>query len=708
MRLVNAIRLAMGAGLAVAFIGGPQAVAAQEDEAAQLERVQVTGSRIQRTDIETSTPVYVMSNEDIKAGGYQRVEDILNSLPQVEAAQTAFVSNGSTLTASVDLRGLGPARTLVLFNGRRMPPGGVNTSAPDINQIPAAMIERVEILTGGGSSVYGADAVAGVINFILRKDFEGIEISANWSAYQHDNSNSYMQGLMDAAGYEYETGNSGFDGDATSLSVVLGGQFADGRGHATGYIDYRSVDAMLQGERDYSSCALNAAGTACGGSGTAPNPNFFISPINAIDPETGELVPNFEEELFLTLGTDSSLVASEGNLYNFAPINFFQRPDERYAMGAFLSYEFNQNVRPYMEVNFMHDRSVAQIAESGTFFAEQYDISLENRDVFSAAQALQLQSFFGIGPTDDVAVFVGKRNVEGGGRQSIGDHSAYRFVVGSEGDLGMNWAYDASYMYSAVASSQASVNDFFLPRVRQGIGVDQDCGGGCVPYEVFTYNGISEQAAAYAQATGVLNGMSSQEVINAYVTGDLPFTFPSASLPLAAVFGVEHREETFERVADEVFANALLAGLGGPTPSVSGSYDVSEFFTELSIPVLDSLTLDLGARYSDYSNFGGESTYKLAVDWTPISELKIRGAYNRAIRAPNNQELYTPQGLGLWGGVDPCAGATPYASDRPPASIGWVPPCQPAARISASSKGQCTRSTHGTASAGASTRVVAT
>jgi len=655
LRLSRAIRCALGLSFA-ATVAMPNAALAQEEDVAELERVQVTGSRIQRTDIETATPVYVMSNEDIRAGGYQRVEDILNTLPQVEAAQTAFVSNGSTLTASVDLRGLGSSRTLVLFNGRRLPPGGVYTSAPDINQIPAAMIERVEVLTGGGSSVYGADAVAGVINFILRKDFEGIEISANWSAYQHDNSNSYMQGLMDARGFEYETGDSGFDGDATSLSVVLGGQFADGRGHATGYIDYRSVDAMFQSERDYSSCALSGAGTACGGSSTAPNPNFFITPVNFLNPDTGEIEGDSEAEIFVTLDPNSNFISAAGNVYNFAPVNYFQRPDTRYAMGAFLGYELNQNFRPYMEVNFMHDRSVAQIAESGTFYAERYLIDLDNRNVFSDAQAAQLQAEFGIPADQEMQVYVGKRNVEGGGRQNIADHTSYRFVVGTEGDLGMNWAYDASYMYSAVSSSAPYVNDFYLPRVREAIGVDGACEEPCIPYNVFTYNGVSAEGAAYVQGTGILNGLNSQEVLNAYVTGDLPITFPTASLPVAAVFGVERREEKFERIADEVFESALLAGQGGPTPSIVGGYDVSEFFTELSVPVLDSLIIDLGARYSDYSNFGGESTYKVAVDWTPISEVKIRGAYNRAIRAPNNPDLYTPQSLGLWSGTDPCAG----------------------------------------------------
>ena len=671
-RLLNAIRLALGTSLAATMVVGPTALAAEEDDAAELERVQVTGSRLQRTDIETATPVYVLSNEEIKAAGYQRVEDILNSLPQVEAAQNAFISNGSTLTASVDLRGLGPARTLVLFNGRRLPPGGVYTSSPDINQIPAGMIERVEVLTGGGSSVYGADAVAGVINFILRKDFEGIEISANWSGYQHDNSNSYIQGLMDDAGYDYPTG-SDIGGEATSLSVVLGGMFADGRGHATAYIDYRKVDAMLQGERDYSSCALNNAGTACGGSSTAPDPNFDIYPINFTDPDTGELVPIYNDPNYTGAANENlwgglnagGLFTDTVNIYNYAPVNYFQRPDERYALGAFAGYEINDNVRPYVEVNFFHDQTVAQIAESGTFYAEEYHVGLDNRNVFTQAQADQLAARFGLAPTDQVALYVGKRNVEGGGRQDRGNHTGYRFVLGADGNIGDNWSYDASYLYSATVATTAYVNDFYGPRVREALEIDGPCTDPCVPYEVFTPGGVTEEAAAYVQGTGILSAENTMEVLNAYVTGDLGFAFPTAVSPVAAVFGVERREESFNRVADEVFASALLLGQGGPTQSIQGSYDVNELFTELSLPIIEGapmaeqLLLELGARYSDYSNFGGENTYKVALDWTPISALKIRGAYNRAIRAPNNGELFQPQGIGLWSGSDPCAGSNP-------------------------------------------------
>ena len=213
-RLSLAVTAALGLS---SFLIVPSQALAQdqqsEDESEDLlvEEVIVTGSRIVRDDgFGRTSPVTVVGMEDISSYGLTRIEDVLNNLPQIETAQNAMISNGSSGAASIDLRGLGTNRTLVLVNGRRMQPGGIKQYAADVNQIPAAMIERVEVLTGGASATYGADAVAGVVNFVMRR-MDGVEVSVGASAYQHDNSNGYMQGLMDEKGYEYPTGNTGID-----------------------------------------------------------------------------------------------------------------------------------------------------------------------------------------------------------------------------------------------------------------------------------------------------------------------------------------------------------------------------------------------------------------------------------------------------------------------------------------------------------------
>ncbi len=269
-----------------AFLTIPGQVFAQDEQTSDdgddmIEEVVVTGSRLISEDgFGQTSPVAVVGMEEISSYGLTRVEDVLNNLPQIEASNTSFDSNGASGTASIDLRGLGTNRTLVLINGRRVQPGGINTEAVDVNQIPTMMIERVEVLTGGASATYGADAVAGVVNFIMRR-MDGVEFSAGISAYQHKNNDKYSQQLNADAGYPVTSGGSGFDGSAYNLEFAFGSDFADGKGNATVFATWRNNAALLQDARDYSNCALNNAGTACGGSANAVVPNFAIYPFDA-------------------------------------------------------------------------------------------------------------------------------------------------------------------------------------------------------------------------------------------------------------------------------------------------------------------------------------------------------------------------------------------------------------------------------------------
>ncbi|MBY6105349.1 TonB-dependent receptor [Ferrimonas balearica] len=646
--ITKAIRLALLAGATGTAMTAPIAMAAEGDE---VERIEVTGSRIKRTDVESSSPVQVFDAEQIEEIGFTRVEDILNQLPQVEAAQSSFLANGSSGTATLDLRGLGPNRTLVLVNGRRLQPGGVYTQSADVNQIPAAMIKRVEILTGGASTAYGADAVAGVVNFIMKDDFEGIEVSAGASGYQHDNNNKYIQGLMDERGFDYPTGSDGIDGEAFNIDVLMGGEFADGKGHVTAYATWRKNNELIQGQRDYSSCALTDSGTTCGGSANTPIPHFIF------------FDQGYDTKLNWTLDREGNGFTQDfGERYNYAPVNHFMRPDERFTLGAFAKYEINEHVVPYLEVSYMNDKTTAQIAESGTFFKDGYVLNFDN-ELLSETQKQQIQDALGIGSDEEFIAYIGKRNVEGGPRRNILDHNSFRVVMGSEGALTDNWFYDASFQYGQTSSSSVYQNDFFGPRINQAIGaVGADpCVDGCIPYEVFTLDGVTSDAANQLAGTGILNGVVTQVVANAYVSGEFDFSLPSASTPVAAVVGTEWREVKFERISDEVYQKALLLGQGGPVESLIGSYDVSELFAEVSVPLvediiaLESLIFEAGWRWSDYSTSGSDTTYKVALDWTIVDGYKARASYNRASRAPNVSELFSEQSVGLFDGTDPCA-----------------------------------------------------
>ena len=357
----------------------------------------ITGTRIPQPNLTSAAPVTVVTNQDVKLSGSTRIEDVLNSLPSVQANQSSGVSNGATGTAYVDLRDLGPKRTLVLINGRRLVPGDPNSTAQaaDLNFIPSSLIKRVDVLTGGASSVYGADAVAGVVNFIMDTNFTGIRFDGQYSFYQHSNdcpsiptsaaNGGNVCGIITArqnaglAGYAFPKGSVA-DGGAFDGTVSLGAAFDDNRGHAMAYFGYRHVNAVLQQRRDYSACGLQDTKTTttgsginhnivCGGSATNATGNAVIfAPFTTNDTGThfnpaGTSVTS----TIAGLGAGTISPFHAGPAYNFNPTNYFQRPDERYTAGAFADYEITPAIHPYMEFMFMDDHTLAQIAPSGDF-----------------------------------------------------------------------------------------------------------------------------------------------------------------------------------------------------------------------------------------------------------------------------------------------------------------------------------------------------
>lgn len=648
-----------------------------------LEEVIVTGSRLISEDgFGQTSPVTVVGMDDISSYGLTRVEDVLNNLPQIEASNVAFDSNGATGTASIDLRGLGTNRTLVLLNGRRIQPGGINTEAVDVNQIPTSMIERVEVLTGGASATYGADAVAGVVNFIMRR-INGVEVSAGISAYQHDNSNKYIQGLMDQRDFEYPTGGTGFDGSAYNIEIAMGSDFADGRGNATAYVTWRQNAGLLQGSRDYSSCALNAAGNGCGGSANAEVPNFDIY---AFDSD-GNLDPSINE--FMSLQPDSSLLPYDGsNIYNYNPINFYMRPQESWTAGAFLDFEINEHAVAYMEIMLANNDTRGQIAESGTFFFEAYDLPVDNA-LFPANFQASLAEYF---PGQDrLGIYVGKRNTEGGPRSDVLTYSSFRVVAGMKGIINDDWDYDVSYLHSQSNSSSTYINDFLAPNIKIAVNADL-CADtpACIPYEVFTYQGVTPAAAAAAGGSAIGTNRSTLDIVEAFVTGDTGFGLAAGNIMMAG--GYQWLQTRYDSGYDYLYNQGLLLGQGGPTQNVGGTIRANELFVEGSIPLLadasfaQMMTLDLAYRWSDYNTTGANSTYRIGLDWQVVDMLRVRTGYNRAVRAPSVAELFSPTGLGLWTGVDPCATATPVLTEAQCANTG-VQPGQ-YGNISASPAGQ--------------------
>lgn len=681
----RSIRGLLLAGAAV----GAVALSAAPAMAQEIEEIVVTGSRIASPNLVATSPITVVGQDEIKYQGTTRVEDLINSLPQAFAAQSSQVSNGSTGTATVNLRNLGAVRTLVLVDGRRLPPGspGSGGSAPDINQIPGALIERVEVATGGASAVYGADAVAGVVNFIMKDNFEGVAFDYQFSFYQHNNGNDPVRDAVNRRKYPLpdDSVTDGFTRDAT---VVMGASTEDGRGNVTLYAGYRKIDAILQSERDYSACTI-AAGTGiwnCSGSGTTFPTRVQPTAIGGgtIVDSTGKTIPTPADTQVTTTGGVIPYSSATG-AYNFGPLNYYQRPDERYTLGAFGKYEISENVTAYTQLMFMDDQTVAQIAPSG-IFGENFDIRCDNPMLTATQKTAYCGSLAGTSNTVNMTLF--RRNVEGGGRQSDLQHTSWRMVGGFKGDVG-GWDYDVYGQYARVNFAQTYYNDFSVSRIGQALDattnasgqiVCRDTSNGCAPYNIFTPNGVTDAALKFLQTPGFQRGYTEQKIASGSISkdlGDYGIAIPTASTGVAIALGAEYREEHLSRTVDTAFASGDLAGQGGPTLGVDGGFDVKELFGELRVPLVEDapfvkqLTLDLGYRYSDYSNLGSTDTYKIAGDWAPIDDLRFRGSYNRAVRAPNVQELYTPQGLGLFNmASDPCSGTTPVFTAAQCANMG--------------------------------------
>jgi iron complex outermembrane recepter protein len=690
----RAVRRALLAStLATAMAGMPAHAQAQDQEQSQeqadgdVQTVVVTGSRIPQPNLTSISPVTAVGNDEVKFQGTTRVEDLVNNLPQAFADFGGNLANGATGAATVNLRGLGSQRTLVLVNGRRLMPGDPTqngSAAPDLNQVPAALVERIEVLTGGASAVYGADAVAGVVNFIMNDKFEGIRFDGQYSLYQHENDGR-IRDLVRARGFS-EPESSARDGYTKDVTFIAGINTEDQRGNATVYIGYRELDAITQDLRDYSACSLGSSLTAdftCGGSGTtAPaqfqlggGRNFTLDANNQLRPYTA--------------GTDA---------YNFAPTNYYQRPDERKTAGLFAHYDVSDRTTAYTEFSFMDDRSIAQTAPGGVFlgsgdgqppFLGRYLVNCAN-PYLSSSMVQEFCTNRGLGPDDDAILGIGRRNVEGGGRNHDLNHTSFRGVLGFRGDITDTWSYDAYGLYGTTSYTQIYTNDFSLDRLTKALSAVRDANGNivcrvnadtdasnndpaCVPYNIFQHGGVTPEALEYLQVPGFQDGNTVETIVSASFTGDLGrkgVKVPWATDGLGIAIGTEYRDEQSELRADAGYHTNDLLGQGAPTLDTFGSFNVFEVFGEARLPIMQDqafarvLSIETGYRWSDYSLGFDTDTYKLGADWAPADALRFRGSYQRAVRAPNIQELFLGERVQLNGSTDPCEGPINAATGR--------------------------------------------
>jgi iron complex outermembrane recepter protein len=663
----------------------------------QLTEVVVTGSRIAQPALEAVSPVTIVDAQQIQESGSTRIEDILNQLPQVVGDMGSALANGATGAATVSLRGLGCQRTLVLINSRRLMPGDpteAGTSCSDLNQIPTDLIQNVDVLTGGASAVYGADAVAGVVNFKMNDHFEGFRFDANDGFYNHSQHDGGAVTDLQAAGFTVPTG-SVTDGQTADFTAILGSNFDDGKGNAVVYLGYRHTDPVLQGSRDFSACSLTSSGPnrVCGGSGTTFPTRFSTANGDMSVGPGGALVPT------------GSLPA--GGLYNYAPLNYFQRPDDRYTGGFFAHYDINDHARVYMEMQFMDDRTQAQIAPSGAFTGSGLATTNVNGvNIPNGAWAVNCSnpylstseySTFGCtGPAASnpniVDVTFGRRNVEGGNRTDDLGHTSFRQVLGFKGDINDAWNYDTYFQNGITRFSEEYDNDVSKLNMSNALQAVRTASGqvicaanatgnnapGCVPWNIFQPGGVTPAATAYIGVPGEQKGFTQEMVWEGDITGDLGkmgIQSPWASSGLGVSVGSDWREEKAQLLPDEEFITNDLAGQGSPTLPTYGAFTVWEGYAEARMPIMSdqpfakSLDVEAGYRYSDYSlSFGSTNTWKVGLEWAPVQDVRLRSGYNVSVRAPNIQELYLQERVQLDGTSDPCASSQNPGAAPPAAS----------------------------------------
>lgn len=664
------------AGSAVALLSAAPAFAQDaEEDSADDQTIIVTGSLIKNPNLEQSNPVNVTTADSIELKQSNTAEEVLREVPGIVPNIGTAVNNGNGGSSYVDLRGLGSNRNIVLLDGNRIVPADLQGRV-DLNNIPLALVSRVDALTGAAVTTYGADAITGVVNFVTKKDFAGVDLSIG-------------NQITDKG-----------DGHYMRADLTVGANFDDGRGNAVLSIGYQESDPVYQGARDYSNFGIDSYTGTLGGSGTTVpsritgtrpliagtnTPNTTINPLGTgnggtrqIDPTTGRAVNTFA-------------------FFNFNPYNIFQTPFKRYNIFAQANYEISDSIEVYTRGLFSKNTIDTIIAPSGSF-GQAVTMNLNNPYLpatlrnqfcafntgaagtyvprFSTAECAAAATATGVtDPNYRTVTFnLARRAVEVGPRISNYVTTVFDYRIGLRGAISSSVDWDLSASYGESDKIQAIKNYTLQSRWRQGLLANNitTChvtSNNCVPINPFGPAGsISQGSADFLSDDSTTTIRTSLAQVRGVVSGDLGFTSPGASEPIGFAVGAEYRKYRASQAADVLAKTpGELGGAGGASPDINGAYEVYEGYGELVVPLLQdtpgfhSLTLEGGARYSSQKVFGGGTnnswTYKGGLSWEPIEDIKLRGNYARAVRAPNIGELFTPVTTGLTNlALDPCAG----------------------------------------------------
>jgi outer membrane receptor protein involved in Fe transport len=605
-------------------------------EPAEGGEIVVTGSRIARRDLETAAPIAVVGQEEFKLSGTVNVEQVINTLPQVIPGSTAFSNNPGGGVSTLNLRGLGENRTLVLVNGRRWMFYDAS-QITDLNTIPAFLLEGVDVVTGGASAVYGSDALAGVVNFRLRTDLSGVEAGGQYGLTERGDGRRYE-------GY-----------------VAVGTALADNRGHATVYAEYYRREAIFQGARSYSQEAQgdNATGTGLipGGSSTTPN-GRLTSTYSAATCPAGNIFCG-GGAYFTAPGVSRPRVATD--LYNFAPANYLQVPQERYLLGGYADYDMGGGNTAYVEATFVNNRVANELAATPVTGTFQVNINAVS-PFLSAANIAALRQLDAVAVGANTVVGDGivplsvqRRVLETGGRNSLDERNAFRMLVGVKGPITETFNYDAYYSYARTRNANIQAGNISRSAFQAGLNGSADA------INIFGPGTLTPAMVDQISILAQNGDISVLQVANASVSGGL-FNLGLGGGDISIAAGGEYRKLSSEFIPDTALSSGDVIGFNAGD-ATAGSYTVKEVFGELLIPVaanipgIYNLELNGAGRYSDYSlaNVGSVWTYAGGVTYSPIRDISFRGQYQHAVRAPNVAELFAGGAVNFPTANDPCA-----------------------------------------------------
>lgn len=610
-----------------AFIVPFSGAVAQEQEA--LEEITVTGSRIGRTDAMSMNPMTTLSESDLKISGHSTLEDFLQNVPSVGQGDFgSTVNNGNPGLASVSLRGLGPTRTLILIDGQRPAAAGTNGFV-DLNVVPSAMVERIEVLRDGASTIYGSDAIGGVINIITKKDFEGAAIDL-----------------------QFDT-TSESDGDQYNLSLVIGG--GSDRGHFMLGGQVTDREQILQGARGFSAQALGEELDANGNTIVVPFGSGTAYPANITATAGPESAPG--QSWVVDAGTGLTRPFTSADSFNFAASSIMVTPQKVISAFGSGSYDLIEDggftsVTASISANFSNRESKQLLAPVGTFWQPIVPATNPDNPFGNALCASDPNC------STPQGVIIARRLRETDGRGFFQDVASWRISTGFEGVFSNEWTWQANYTYAHWSDAQADQGRINTPRAETMMdpalcAADPACPGVWNPFAIDT---LTPEMESFALVNPNTIENSTLTVWQVNVQGDFGgWELPGGLVEWGA--GFEHRTEEATSFPDAAaLLDQILFVVGELT---TGAYKVDEFYAELRLPVVDSVNIDLSVRSSDYDFVSKTSTVgKVGFDWAPVDSIRFRGTFAEGFRAPNISEIAQPETKTAAGYNDPCENFT--------------------------------------------------